>query len=40
MNSFDVRADVTDQVVFVLVDLRIHDPGRDTVYHVDWKRRG
>jgi hypothetical protein len=39
VNLLDVRADVIgDQIVLVLVDLRIHNPENDTIYLVDWKR--
>jgi hypothetical protein len=39
VNLLDVRADVIgDQIVLVLVDLRIHNPESDAIYLVDWKR--
>ena len=39
VNLLDVRADVIgDQIVLVLVDLRIHNPENDAIYLVDWKR--
>jgi hypothetical protein len=39
VNLLDVRADVIgDQIVLVLVDLRIHNPKSDAIYLVDWKR--
>lgn len=39
VSLLDVRADVIgDQIVLVLVDLRIHNPESDTIYLVDWKR--
>jgi hypothetical protein len=34
-----VRADVIgDQIVLVLVDLRIQSPENDTIYLIDWKQ--
>jgi hypothetical protein len=39
VNLLDVRADIIgDQIVVVLVDLRIHNPESDSIYLVDWKR--
>jgi hypothetical protein len=39
VNLLDVRADVIgDQIVLVLVDLRIQNPESDAIYLVDWKR--
>ena len=39
VNLLDVRADIIgDQIVVVLVDLRIHHPESDVIYLVDWKR--
>ena len=39
VNLLDVRADVIgDQIVLVLVDLRIHNPESDAIYLVDWKQ--
>ena len=39
VNLLDVRADVIgDQIVLVLVDLRIHNPESDAIYLVDWRR--
>jgi hypothetical protein len=39
VNLLDVRADVIgDQIVLVLVDLRVQDPENDAIYLVDWKQ--
>jgi hypothetical protein len=39
VSLLDVRVDVIgDQIVLVLVDLRIHNPESDAIYLVDWKR--
>ena len=39
VNLLDVRADVIgDQIVLVLVDLRIQNPENDAIYLVDWKQ--
>jgi hypothetical protein len=39
VNLLDVRADIIgDQIVLVLVDLRIQNPESDAIYLVDWKR--
>jgi hypothetical protein len=39
LNLLNVRADVIgEQIVLVLVDLRIHIPESDSIYLVDWKR--
>jgi hypothetical protein len=39
VSLLEVRADVIgDQIVLVLVDLRIHNPESDAIYLVDWKR--
>jgi hypothetical protein len=39
VNLLDIRADVIgDQIVLVLVDLRIQNPESDAIYLVDWKR--
>jgi hypothetical protein len=39
VSLLDVRADVIgDQIVLVLVNLRIHNPENDAIYLVDWKR--
>jgi hypothetical protein len=39
VSVLDVRADVIgDDIVVVLIDLRIHNPESDAIYLVDWKR--
>jgi hypothetical protein len=38
VNLFDVRADaIGDQIMLVVVDLRIHNMESDAIYLVDWK---
>jgi hypothetical protein len=39
VNLLDERAGVIgDQIVLVLVDLRIHNPESNAIFLVDWKR--
>jgi hypothetical protein len=39
VDLLDIRADVIgDQIVLVLVDLRVEDPECDVIYLVDWKQ--